>query len=392
MSNDFFNASGTPSQGSSLVSPGVRSEFASIAAGFDKLPTLTGNAYKITYINASGSAMSAIGGNGLLKISTTGVPSVAVAGTDYISATTIVASSAAVPNDADLLPVIDSGTAKKISLTNFKAFLKTYFDTLYAALSGATFTGAVVVPAGTVGAPSLTTTGDTNTGMWFPAADTIAWSTGGIERLRVDANGSITGTVTAGTEAFKISSDTASVNSRHRLNTTSATSSVAYCLSNSNGGVNTQVSLVLGGGGSTSFYVNQSAAADSVSGTQSLSLFTDGTIAQVAVAPLGYGTGSGGTVTQATSRTTGVTLNKPTGAITLFTAAGSATATTFTVTNSLISATDTVVLSVKSATNVYIAFVTAVAAGSFNVTFWTTGGTASDAPVINFALMKGVAA
>lgn len=253
------------------------------------------------------------------------------------------------------------------------------------------FTTATLA-AGAVGTPSLTTTGDTNTGVWFPAADTIAWSTGGIERLRVDANGSITGTVTAGAEAFKISSDTASVNSRHRLNTTSATSSVAYCLSNSNGGVNTQVSLVLGGSGSTSFYVNQSAAADSVSGTQSLSLFTDGTIAQVAVAPLGYGTGSGGTVTQATSRTTGVTLNKPTGAITLFTAAGSATATTFTVTNSLISATDTVVLSVKSATNVYIAFVTAVAAGSFNVTFWTTGGTASDAPVINFALMKGVAA
>lgn len=257
---------------------------------------------------------------------------------------------------------------------------------------GGVYTAAQAFAAGSAALPSISTAGDANTGMWFPAADTIAWSTGGIERLRVDADGAITGAVTAGAEAFKISSDTASVNSRHRFNTTSATSSVAYCLSNSNGGVNTQMSLVLGGGGSTSFYVNQSAAAGSTSGTQSLSLFTDGTIAQVAVAPLGYGTGSGGTVTQATSRTTGVTLNKPTGAITLFTAAGSATATTFTVTNSLISATDTVVLSVKSATNVYIAFVTAVAAGSFNVTFWTTGGTASDAPVINFALMKGVAA
>lgn len=107
---------------------------------------------------------------------------------------------------------------------------------------------------------------------------------------------------------------------------------------------------------------------------------------------LGYGTGAGGTVTQATSRTTGVTLNKPSGAITLFTAAGSATAASFTVTNSVVAATDTIVLSVKSGTNKYLTFVTAVAAGSFEITFQTTGGTASDAPVINFAVIKGVTA
>lgn len=105
---------------------------------------------------------------------------------------------------------------------------------------------------------------------------------------------------------------------------------------------------------------------------------------------LGYGTGAGGTVTQATSRTTGVTLNKVAGAITLFTAAGSATAASFTVTNSAVAETDTVVLSVKSSTNKYLCFVTAVAAGSFEVTFYTTGGTASDAPVINFAVIKAV--
>lgn len=107
---------------------------------------------------------------------------------------------------------------------------------------------------------------------------------------------------------------------------------------------------------------------------------------------LGYGTGAGGTVTQATSRTTGVTLSKPTGAITLFTAAGSATPATFTVTNTLVAATDTISVSVKSGTNVYIATVSAVAAGSFNITFWTTGGTASDNPVFNFALIKGATA
>lgn len=107
---------------------------------------------------------------------------------------------------------------------------------------------------------------------------------------------------------------------------------------------------------------------------------------------VGYSTGAGGAVTQLTSRTTGVTLNKTAGAITLFTAAGSATAATFTVTNSTVAATDTIIVNQKSGTNLYILAVTAVAAGSFNITFYTTGGTASDAPVINFAVIKSVAA
>ena len=109
-------------------------------------------------------------------------------------------------------------------------------------------------------------------------------------------------------------------------------------------------------------------------------------------AGLGYGTGAGGSVTQATSRTTGVTLSKPTGAITMFSALGSAVAATFTVTNTLVAATDTIILNQKSGTNLYVLLVTAVAAGSFNITFYTTGGVATDAPVINFSLIKGVTA
>jgi hypothetical protein len=107
---------------------------------------------------------------------------------------------------------------------------------------------------------------------------------------------------------------------------------------------------------------------------------------------IGYGTGAGGAVTQLTSRTTGVTLNKPTGSITMFTAAGSVTAATFTVTNSFVSATDTISVNQKSGTNLYVLLVTAVAAGSFNITFYTTSGIASDAPVINFNVIKGVTA
>ena len=122
------------------------------------------------------------------------------------------------------------------------------------------------------------------------------------------------------------------------------------------------------------------------------SLATTGTIVSTGTAGVGYATGAGGTVTQATSRTTGVTLNKTTGAITLVSAAGSATAATFTVTNSTVAATDVIILNQKSGTDLYDLMVTAVAAGSFNITFRTTGGSTTETPVFNFAVIKGVTA
>ena len=95
-------------------------------------------------------------------------------------------------------------------------------------------------------------------------------------------------------------------------------------------------------------------------------------------------------MTQATSRTTGVTINTPTGAITLVSAAGSTTAASFTVTNSSVAATDVVLLSQKSGTDKYDAYVTAVAAGSFEITFRTFSGTTTEQPVFNFTVIKGV--
>ena len=107
---------------------------------------------------------------------------------------------------------------------------------------------------------------------------------------------------------------------------------------------------------------------------------------------LGYGTGVGGTVTQITSRTTGVTLSKLSGAITLVSAAGSATAFTMTVTNTLVAATDTVVVSQKSGTDAYSAVVSAVGAGSYKLTITDLTGTTTEQPVFNVNVIKGVAA
>jgi hypothetical protein len=109
-----------------------------------------------------------------------------------------------------------------------------------------------------------------------------------------------------------------------------------------------------------------------------------------ATAGVGYATGAGGAITQGTSRTTGVTLDKVAGAITLFSAAGSASFQSFTVTNSAVAATDTIIVNQKSGTDLYEIHVTAVAAGSFRITYRTTGGTTVEQPVFNFAVIKAV--
>jgi hypothetical protein len=58
-------------------------------------------------------------------------------------------------------------------------------------LSSPTVTGVATFAAGTVSAPAITTTGDTNTGIFFPAADTIAFAEGGAEALRINSDAQV---------------------------------------------------------------------------------------------------------------------------------------------------------------------------------------------------------
>jgi hypothetical protein len=106
-------------------------------------------------------------------------------------------------------------------------------------------------------------------------------------------------------------------------------------------------------------------------------------------AGIGYFTGAGLSGTQATNRATAVTVNAVTGNITLFNVAGNTTPTTFQMLNSTIAATDLLLLNQVSGTNLYITLVNGIAAGSANITVYTTGGTTAEAPVFNFAVIKG---
>ena len=109
----------------------------------------------------------------------------------------------------------------------------------------------------------------------------------------------------------------------------------------------------------------------------------------------GYTTGSGGTVTQATSKSTGVTLSKPTGQITLNAAALAAdTTVSFTLTNTVIEANDILVMnhiSGGTAGSYLLNAQSAAGSASINVRNITTGSL-SEAIVIAFAVIKAVIA
>ena len=71
--------------------------------------------------------------------------------------------------------------------------------------SGATLnTTTIVLAAGAVGTPSLTTSGDTNTGIFFPSADTIGFTEGGTEVMRINSSGNVGINVTSITYKFQV--------------------------------------------------------------------------------------------------------------------------------------------------------------------------------------------
>lgn len=78
----------------------------------------------------------------------------------------------------ELVPIVQSGTTARTTVDDLTAGRSVSVATL---VSG----------AGTALLPAVTTTGDLNTGVWYPAADTIAASTAGLERLRIDSAGNV---------------------------------------------------------------------------------------------------------------------------------------------------------------------------------------------------------
>jgi hypothetical protein len=104
-----------------------------------------------------------------------------IAGTTNLAGLT---ASSAVATDAskNLVSVTNTGTGNNVLATS---------PTLVTPVLGVASATSITVAAGTVSDPAITTTGDTNTGIFFPAADTIAFAEGGAEAMRIDSSGNV---------------------------------------------------------------------------------------------------------------------------------------------------------------------------------------------------------
>jgi hypothetical protein len=108
---------------------------------------------------------------------------------------------------------------------------------------------------------------------------------------------------------------------------------------------------------------------------------------------LGYASSAQGAVTQATSKSTGVTVNASMGRITTDSATlNTLTNVTFTLTNNLISVKDVIILNVSSGatSGAYNCWISSMSAGTCTITLRNiSGGNLSEAVVINFAVIHG---
>jgi hypothetical protein len=131
----------------------------------------------------------------------------------------------------------------------------------------------------------------------------------------------------------------------------------------------------------------------STSGTQRLTFDPSGNVLVTNPGGLGYGSGAGSSVTQSTDKSTSVTLNNPSGRIVMNAAAlASNDSVNFTLNNTFISATDTLIVNQSTAGGTvsgYIVRCLTCGAGTATIRVSNiTGGSLSEAVVINFAVLK----
>ena len=131
----------------------------------------------------------------------------------------------------EVLPIVQSSSTVQVSVANLTAgrAVATGALTVTGAISA---TGVATFSAGTAALPAITTTGDTNTGIFFPAADTIAFTEGGAESMRIDSSGNLlvgNNTDPLGSNKFFVQSASSAANNRTMsVYNTTATSTTPF--------------------------------------------------------------------------------------------------------------------------------------------------------------------
>lgn len=262
------------------------------------------------------------------------------------------------------------------------------------AKSGDTMTGPLSQAAGTAALPSYTFSGNTNTGIYSPGENRVGIATAGAQRVEVNASGNV---------GIGTSSPTAKIDVRAgtiRLSTDDARSAPFGINRSDTGSVNGMASIAMFGSGTNSYLGNITFSTTRVdvfnaAVVEAMRIDGSGNVLVTGSGGLGYGPGSGGSVTQPTSKNTGVTLNKPGGMITTHAeslAAGAAT--TFALNNSVIASVDVVVATISyhggAGLNYRVTAHTGLT-GQCALTLQNISGTArAEAIEIHFAVIKKV--
>jgi len=143
--------------------------------------TLHSTVLTVNQINASG-VVTATTFSGDLTGNATGL-----SGTPNITVGNIIASNATISGNVSV-----AGTLTYEDVTNVDSLgIVTARTGVRIDAGGLVVVGVTTVAAGSTAAPSITPTGDSDTGIFFPSADTIAFGEGGAEALRINSSGRV---------------------------------------------------------------------------------------------------------------------------------------------------------------------------------------------------------
>ncbi|MEY2654670.1 MAG: hypothetical protein RLZZ524_1698 [Pseudomonadota bacterium] len=395
MSNtgEFYDHTTFPVTRSTGSSANMRAELDLIETGFNKLPPMTGNALRLVKVGSAATDLTVSGlyetTSNQLLYGTSASRTVYGAGRGFqMEASGPQASISLFRNSADsAAPLVALGKSR--GTTAGSSTIVQNGD----ALGAIVFVGADGTDAETPGAVIQAEVDGTPGANDLPTRLVFSTTADGAssvtERMRIHQTGAVTigSGLVLGSEKFRVEGGDIQIDNATYLKGRVAASTVTRLF-----GLNASDVLYIGGidaSHNSMLFVNGGTILATLSASGA---FTLGQAASM----LGYSTGAGGAVTQLTSKSTGVTLNRPSGQITMNGAALAAnTAVGFTLTNSVIGTTDVVQVVIDSGAtaDAYHAQVDAVGAGSCRISIRNmTAGSLSEAIVLNFVVIRAATA
>jgi hypothetical protein len=206
----------TPSNGQLAIGNGTGYSLATLTAGTNVSISNSSGGITINATPSAGGTVTSVDGSGgttgltlsggpitvsgTLTLGGTLVPAnggtgaTTLTGYVYGNGTSTMTASTTIPSTAITgLGTMAAQNANSVAITGGTIDGASVGATTASTIRGTTITatGVATFSAGTVSAPAITTSGDTNTGIFFPAADTIAFAEGGVEAMRINSSANV---------------------------------------------------------------------------------------------------------------------------------------------------------------------------------------------------------